>query len=249
VQRAERVVLNLKVKGSVCETIPVKTKAKSKSISFADWQNFTGKLQAKNGLLDPHRPPDVHHKVRLTGRFDNITGEWLPDFSINDQPLRLWPAFAWCKVRDDIDKKESVKNSVLQMRFCQGRSKSEIRETNIDCAKFKSNGTCPAPRFKSTADGRCIPNGVIDAWHGVPVEECDQWKIEPKQFHYNPNALEVCHGDRVWLTYEDDHSGEGHPIHLHGTHQQLIKVNGHNVVGPYRDTWFMVQNHSITVAF
>merc|ERR1719401_1186587 len=42
---------------------------------------------------------------------------------------------------------------------------------------------------------------------------------------------------------------EGHPIHLHGTHQQLVQVNGSDYVGPLRDTWFMVRNSNITVAF
>jgi FtsP/CotA-like multicopper oxidase with cupredoxin domain len=205
------------------------------------WNTTVGPLEALNGLLDPLQAPDVHHTITLTGEFDQSEGLWRPAFSINGKEVHVWPAAVWCKAAPgqtgwDMD------DTVLNQVFCQGNS---IR-TNIYCKEY----ACAPGQTGGDADGRCFPASVTqNKWAGVPVSECSQWVVEPQTFRYNPDALEVCTGDRVWITFASKTPGEGHPMHLHGTHQQLIKVNGEDHVGPLKDTWFVPGGMNMTVAF
>jgi hypothetical protein len=138
----------------------------------------------------------------------------------------------------------TIKDTVLGMKQCQGESIT----SNLPCDFFKCKHG--QTNLTSDADGRCVPSTVkVNRWKGIPISECYLYKIRPAVYRYNSDALEVCHGDRVWITYIDAGTYEGHPVHLHGTHEQLVAVNGTKLVGPLRDTWFMVKHSNITVAF
>jgi len=200
--------------------------------------------------------------------YDWTTGEARPGFTMNDHSLHTWPQRVWCFVPDQCMTGDiSSAGAVLAMKFCQGKKLS----SNLKCDEYAQHQeVCKGHAID--AYGRCHPpvgpNWVnktkwhtveVDAWatNKVNVSDCDQWHVRPEQYHYNPHALEVCHGDRVWLTYVNGHPEDkssletldGHPIHLHGTHTQLVKVNGELNVGPVQDTWLLVKGTNITVAF
>jgi len=251
--KTEQGALILKTKDAgPCQLPPAYTKQGTmKQINMQDWMDMTGSLEAENSIIDPQRKPDVEHLVDLTGGYDFITGENRPGFTVNGKELHLWPTRVWCHVPDDCEgAKSTVEDTVIKEKFCQGAQVS----SNVKCDEFKcAEGTSGRDAF-----GRCLPwiNGkrvTDDIWGDskVHTDNCAEWKIRPAEFSYNPLALEVCHGDRVWLTYANHDTGksDGHPIHLHGTHQQLVKVNGKMHIGPQQDTWFLVKGHNITVAF
>lgn len=206
-----------------------------------DFTKLYTKLKARNGLQHPYQEPDVHFMVRLTGDFDKVTGEWRPGFHINGERVYVWPNRVWC--RDTCaEQNYNPDGTVVNMIFCQG----EERDSNLPCRAF----ACDPGSEGRNADGRCMPAGAtMDEWRGVSVDDCENWHVRPKLFQKVKGAMEVCQGDRVWITYQSDTANEGHPMHLHGTHQQLIKVNGEDVTGPMKDTWFVPGGQNITVAF
>eukprot|EP00397_Hematodinium_sp_SG-2012_P022322 GEMP01023117.1.p1 GENE.GEMP01023117.1~~GEMP01023117.1.p1 ORF type:complete len:582 (+),score=89.75 GEMP01023117.1:629-2374(+) len=196
-------------------------------------------FRSLDSLADPQKKPDVHHKVRLTGLFDGSTGRMQPVFHINDQIVLLWPATIWCKERASC--RHTKEDSGFSYKdFCVG----EERTTNVKCDEFK----CPAGK-SGNADGRCFEETVErDTWEGVSVNDCHLWTIRMSAYTPNKIPLKVCEGDRVWITYMnegDDH----HPMHLHGTHQQVININGVPLNGTMRDTVYAAPFHNITVAF
>ena len=224
-----------------------------KQMDKEEWMETTGTLKPQNPLEDPLKKPDAHHILDLSGTYDFRTGENRPGFTINNTELHLWPARVWCKVKAGCEGKDSsADDTVLNEKFCQG----EAIISYVKCDEF----ACPEGAPERDQWGRCLKGWTAsgtpitsDAWgaNRVHVDECGDWKIRPQQYKYNPHALEVCHGDRVWLTYvnKDKSGADGHPIHLHGTHQQLVKVDGKDHIGPMKDTWFLLKGQSITVAF
>jgi FtsP/CotA-like multicopper oxidase with cupredoxin domain len=250
VPHAERGVLVLKTPNAPFHEVPSGYAPDLVNHFSGQWfKDFTAKLQAKNGLRDPQRAPDVHHIIRLTGAYEKNSGEWRPAFDINgkgiwggdeNRGMRVWPAVVWCKVvpgQADWD----VSHTVANMVFCQGESiVSNFACDHFECADGKSGD----------ADGRCLPDNTTEnVWAGVRVSDCDQWAPQPNTFRYNPDSPEVCYGDRVWITYVTETKTAGHPMHLHGTHQQLIAVNGTPVDGALKDTWFVPIASNLTVAF
>jgi len=241
VSNAERGVLVLKTNDAPNRPLPDPYfNGSAPPFDQSEFNNFNARLQATHGIADPHRAPDVHHVVRLTGDYDKVTGEWRPGFSINDKEVRVWPAPVWCKLKPgqgnwDLD------DTVVDMAFCQ----SEAIVSNLKCDAY----AC-ARHQTGDADGRCLPEDVtVNAWKGIHVNWCDLWVPQPNTYRYNPDSLEVCHGDRVWITYASETMKEGHSMHLHGTHQQLIAVNGAPVTGALKDTWFVPKGMNITIAF
>lgn len=241
-KHTEQVALMVKTAKGKCPKVEPYSPGPVKAFTIRDWSHFTGEVTAQNSLLDPTKKPDVHYTVHLTGTYDKVTGEWRPGFSIDKHELHIWPTRVWCKVLDHCEAKvDTTEHTVLKSKMCQG----EERITNMKCDAFKCRDEDVANK-----DGRCLPDYVtLDKWAGVHVSECHFWKVRPAIFKFNQDALEVCHGDRVWLTYTNQGTGEIHPIHLHGTHQQLVEVDGKSQVGPLRDTWFLAEGQAITVAF
>jgi len=200
---------------------------------------FERQFRSLDPLPEPHKRPDVHHKVRLTGIFDGASGMVQPLFHINDQTVLLWPATVWCKEGASC-RREKSDGGFSYKDFCVG----EERTTNIRCDSFR----CP-PGQEGNSDGRCLPKEVEqDAWEGVPVDECSQWTIRMSAFKKPPGLLKVCEGDRVWISYINE-GEDHHPMHLHGTHQHVINIDGVDVNGTMRDTVYVAPWQNITVAF
>lgn len=61
-------------------------------------------------------------------------------------------------------------------------------------------------------------------------------------------VLTVKKGNRVHVTL-NNHSMMAHPIHLHGHHFQVIKLNGTALKGAVRDTILIPPHASVTIAF
>jgi hypothetical protein len=237
-------------------------------ITAKDIKDFVTGFEALSPLPNPKKNPHSHHVVHLTGGYEDKYGEWVPDFSINGKRTRLWPNIVWCHVPECAEddhacqraESSTVEDTVLEMKFCQ--SKNYVI-SNVGCDEFKCNETLLADASKAalitrTNNGRCFNAGdwkdgkIKDPWEKVNVSDCHLYKLRPIQYTYSDDALEVCYGDRVWLTYVDDGTKETHPIHLHGTHQQLIKVNGEWINGgngTWMDTWFTIRGANLTVAF
>jgi FtsP/CotA-like multicopper oxidase with cupredoxin domain len=238
----ERGVLVLKTPGAPSQKLPSPYGPTAvPPFDKKDWNKLYGDVTAKFGISEPHRKPDVHHVIHLTGEFDKFTGEWRPGFNINHGGIRVWPAPVWCKLQPG-QSGWNLDDTVLNMVFCQGASIT----SNIPCDLY----ACKDDEKGRDEDGRCLPEGVTEnAWEGIKVSDCGQWAPQPNTFRYNPDSLDVCFGDRVWITYVSETETEGHPMHLHGTHQQLVEVNGKPVVGALKDTWFVPHGMRITVAF
>jgi len=198
-------------------------------------------LRPLEGLENPLAEPNVHYEVRLTGDYDNNTGEWKPNFDVDNKKIFVWPHRVWC--RDTCaHENHDPDGTVLSMMFCQGAQIS----SNIPCTQF----SCVEGSPGRDQDGRCMPkHATMNEWRGIHVSDCSNWHVRPALFRQEETPLEVCQGDRVWITYVSETPFEGHPMHLHGTHQQLIKVNGQDFVGPMKDTWFVPKGQKITVAF
>jgi len=262
----EQGALILKTEGNACEVPQALAKKNTaKQLNFQSWMNMTGSLIAQSSIPDPMREPDVAYTVRLTGKYDFITGEARPGFTMDERELHLWPTRVWCHIPDQCQVKADShpEETVLGgAKFCQGASIltnvlcNEYAHYQPVCDKEKINdyGRCHPPVGPFWVNKTKWERMSVDEWSDkkVHVNDCNEWHIRPAQYKYNPAPLEVCHGDRVHLTYvnsKEDKEGDGHPIHLHGTHQQLVKVNGEWNIGPLQDTWFMVKGTNITVAF
>jgi len=247
-EESQQGAILLKTQGAVCEHVSY-FGDKDADIEKLDFKKYWRSLQAADGLRDPLRAPDVHHTITLTGSYDNYTGAWRPGFHINNTQTFVWPDRVWCKVHSHPMEnthaaEEAVEQTVLETRMCQGETISSF----TTCDHFKCDGS-----MQPDAMGRCIPaslNVTENHWENVSINDCSEWRLRPNMYHHNKDAIEVCQGDRVWITYKDDGTYEGHPVHLHGHHQQLIKIDGQTIPGggPMGDTWFVTHGSSVTVA-
>jgi len=238
---AERGVLVLKTKNSPPRELPsAYSPDPVEPYTIDAFRNQYSYMRPHEPLENPHAPPHVLYRVKLTGDYDKSTGEWKPNFDVNNEKVFVWPHRVWCRNTcvDDAD----PAGTVLDMFFCQGRKIS----SNIHCTTFACNESSTG----RDDDGRCMPeHATMNEWKGVPVSDCNNWGIRPELFHSQKSPMKVCQGDRVWIRYVSETPYEGHPMHLHGTHQQLIMINGNKVSGPVKDTWFVPKGQEITVAF
>uniref|UniRef100_A0A0G4GBI1 Plastocyanin-like domain-containing protein n=1 Tax=Chromera velia CCMP2878 TaxID=1169474 RepID=A0A0G4GBI1_9ALVE len=172
------------------------------------------------------RPVTRKLQTRLTGEF---TGTWGPQFQLDDRQVFVHPAKGW---------KNLNMTSPLYGKVVMG---------NIPCtAKCAQNDT-----HNFNGGERCLA-----AWDDIPLEECPNFVPHTMPVQPNPYPLLMCYGDRVELKFVNADDGTGrvgadsHPMHLHGTHFQVVEINGERLEnGPMRDTVYIPIGYNVTVAF
>jgi FtsP/CotA-like multicopper oxidase with cupredoxin domain len=73
------------------------------------------------------------------------------------------------------------------------------------------------------------------------------WPLNEKTWQER-QKLEVKSGQRVALEFMN-HSMMAHPMHLHGHHFQVTRINGTGIAGAMRDTVLVPPSGSVTVEF